>query len=249
MSAPTIGARIAPHASIRIVACVATRSRERDRSCRLADHVGQQAEEARALDRLREFALLLGRHRGDAARHDLAALGDVALQQLARPCSRSSAHWRRRTGRSCGGGRTDGGRHRRLAVKRPWSLLLRRCGVVAIARARPRSPRSPRSPSRSPQRSPRSPKRSPRRSSRSRSRSTLRIIADGPSSSSSTRIGEVAQHVFVDALLALDLGDRRRRRIDVQQREMRLAVLVDAVGEGLHAPVFGLGDLAAQLLR
>src|SRR5436309_11459022 len=48
----------------------------------LANDVGQQAEETRALDRAREFALLLGRHGGDAARHDLAALGDVAHQQL-----------------------------------------------------------------------------------------------------------------------------------------------------------------------
>src|ERR1041385_1981753 len=45
-------------------------------------HVRQQTEKARALDRLRELTLLLGRHSGDPARHDLAALGDVALQQL-----------------------------------------------------------------------------------------------------------------------------------------------------------------------
>src|SRR5262249_25888339 len=48
---------------------------------RLADHVRQQSKKARALDRLRELALLLCRHRGDAARHDLAALGHVTLQQ------------------------------------------------------------------------------------------------------------------------------------------------------------------------
>src|SRR5690606_24253171 len=42
----------------------------------------QQAEEARPLDRLREQALLLRRDRGDAARHDLAALGDEPLQKL-----------------------------------------------------------------------------------------------------------------------------------------------------------------------
>src|SRR5208282_896040 len=35
-----------------------------------------------ALDRLGKLALLLGRDRGDAARHDLAALGQEALQQL-----------------------------------------------------------------------------------------------------------------------------------------------------------------------
>src|SRR5713226_82929 len=44
--------------------------------------VGQEAEIAGALDRLRQLALLFGRDRGDAARYDLAALGDEALQQL-----------------------------------------------------------------------------------------------------------------------------------------------------------------------
>jgi hypothetical protein len=40
----------------------------------LANHVGQQAEEAGALDRLGEFALLLLADGGDARRHDLATL-------------------------------------------------------------------------------------------------------------------------------------------------------------------------------
>src|SRR5438874_130406 len=48
----------------------------------LLHDVGQQGEEAGALDRLGELTLLLGRHRGDARGHDLAALGDVPLQQL-----------------------------------------------------------------------------------------------------------------------------------------------------------------------
>src|SRR4028118_1771780 len=43
--------------------------------------VGEQAEVAGALDRLGQLALLLARHRGDAARHDLATLGHEALQQ------------------------------------------------------------------------------------------------------------------------------------------------------------------------
>src|SRR4051812_18630454 len=47
-----------------------------------ANDVRQQTEESRALDGARKFALLLGGNRGDAARHDLAALGDVAHQQL-----------------------------------------------------------------------------------------------------------------------------------------------------------------------
>src|SRR3954454_9043809 len=48
----------------------------------LPDHVGQEPEEAGALDRGRELALLLRRHRRDARGHDLAALGDVARQEL-----------------------------------------------------------------------------------------------------------------------------------------------------------------------
>src|SRR2546423_11925168 len=39
----------------------------------LTNDVGQQAEETRALDRAREFALLLGRDGGDAAPADLAS--------------------------------------------------------------------------------------------------------------------------------------------------------------------------------
>src|SRR5207248_2243954 len=49
--------------------------------CSLAHDIGKQAEKPRPLDRPRQLALLLRRHRGDAARHDLAALGDEALQQ------------------------------------------------------------------------------------------------------------------------------------------------------------------------
>src|SRR6187402_2599189 len=52
-----------------------------DRSV-LANDVGQQTEETRALDGAGEFTLLLGGDGGDAARHDLAALGNVTHQQL-----------------------------------------------------------------------------------------------------------------------------------------------------------------------
>src|SRR5437667_1551343 len=48
----------------------------------LPDHVRQQTEETRALDGACEFTLLLGGDGGDAARHDLAALGDVTHQKL-----------------------------------------------------------------------------------------------------------------------------------------------------------------------
>src|SRR5262245_37800068 len=48
----------------------------------LANDVGEKPEETRALDGAGELTLLLGGHRRDAARHDLAALGDVTHQQL-----------------------------------------------------------------------------------------------------------------------------------------------------------------------
>src|SRR5579863_957150 len=48
----------------------------------LANNVRKQTEETRALDGAREFTLLLGGNGGDAARHDLAALGHVTHQQL-----------------------------------------------------------------------------------------------------------------------------------------------------------------------
>src|SRR5215470_12486932 len=46
------------------------------------DQERQQSEVTPPLDRLRQLALFAGGNRGDAARHDLAALGDVALQEL-----------------------------------------------------------------------------------------------------------------------------------------------------------------------
>src|SRR5262249_30307841 len=48
----------------------------------LANDVRQEAQETRALDGAGEFTLLLGGNGRDAARHDLAALGDVTHQQL-----------------------------------------------------------------------------------------------------------------------------------------------------------------------
>ena len=44
----------------------------------------------------------------------------------------------------------------------------------------------------------------------------------------------------------LHLGDCRGRRLDVHQRVVGLAVLLDLEGDGLEAPVLGLADLAAK---
>src|SRR5450631_3445894 len=48
----------------------------------LTNNVRQQTEETRALDGAGELTLLLGGDGGDAARHDLAALGHVTHQEL-----------------------------------------------------------------------------------------------------------------------------------------------------------------------
>src|SRR6202451_4690613 len=58
------------------------RGKDRRVGWSLPDYVRQQPKEARTLDRLGELTLLLRRDRGDAARHDLAALRHEALQEL-----------------------------------------------------------------------------------------------------------------------------------------------------------------------
>jgi hypothetical protein len=58
----------------------------------------------------------------------------------------------------------------------------------------------------------------------------------------------VADDVFVDLGLALELGDHRGRSIDIEKHIMGLAVLGDPVGEAAQAPGLGLHDLAAIIL-
>src|SRR5947207_2513791 len=150
----------------------------------LANDVGQEAEETRALDGARELTLLLGRDRRDAARHDLAALGDVTHQQLGiLVVDLRRVRARERAALAAAEERT--------ACTSFSHASYSTAGVSASSRGRrgPRSPRKP-PPSRSPPRKPppsrsprkpppsRSPRKPPPRSSRSRSRSALRIIAD-----------------------------------------------------------------------
>src|SRR5271156_2865104 len=52
-------------------------------------------------------------------------------------------------------------------------------------------------------------------------------------------------HVLVEAELALEFDDRRRRRVDVQKREIRLTVLFDAECEGFETPCLDLRHRAA----
>ena len=96
---------------------------------RLADHVVQQAEEARPLDRARKLTLLLGRDRGDAARHDLAALRDVALQQLhvlVVDLRRVGA------GERAGLAAAEEGAAAACVMRIAWCLLLGRCGFAGV---------------------------------------------------------------------------------------------------------------------
>src|SRR5690349_20741946 len=57
--------------------------------------------------------------------------------------------------------------------------------------------------------------------------------------------GEEADDILVDVRLALELGDRSGRRVDVEHHVMRLAVLRDAISEAAKAPGLRLGDLPA----
>src|SRR5438128_610246 len=51
-----------------------------------------------------------------------------------------------------------------------------------------------------------------------------------------------AQHIFGKTLLPLDLGQRGGRGIELEQREVRLAVLADAERERFDTPVFRIAD-------
>ena len=59
--------------------------------------------------------------------------------------------------------------------------------------------------------------------------------------------GHEAQNVFIDAHLAFHFSNGRRRCFNVQQGVVGLAILANAVGETLEAPIFVLGNLAATL--
>ena len=58
---------------------------------------------------------------------------------------------------------------------------------------------------------------------------------------------KIAKHILIEALLPLDLIECSRRRIDIEKRHVRLAVLANAIGEGLQTPVFILRHFATHL--
>ena len=57
--------------------------------------------------------------------------------------------------------------------------------------------------------------------------------------------GEETKNVFVDAHLAFHFGNGCSRSVNVYERVIRLAILLDTVGEGTQTPAFDLTDLAA----
>ncbi|VTZ49718.1 hypothetical protein MPC4_190031 [Methylocella tundrae] len=136
-------------------------------------------------------------------------------------------------GRSCGGERTDGGELLRSSSE---SALLNGADIVALASWTP-----------------------------VRTRGATAVSSVGPVAAIAAVVvialahhrrlalferfdadGQEADDVFVDAALALHLGDGGWRGVNVQKREMGLTILFDAIGEGLYAPVFDLLDLAAE---
>src|SRR5258708_25560878 len=123
----------------------------------LPDHIRQQTEEPRALDGAGEFTLLLGGDGSDAARHDLATLGDVTHQQLGiLVVDLRRIRTRERAGLAATEKRTA------CTSFSPDSYSSTPAGAASSSRGRrgPRSPRKPppsRSPRKPPSRSPRKP--------------------------------------------------------------------------------------------
>src|SRR5690242_10097390 len=122
---------------------------------RLLDHVGQQTNEASPLDGFGEFALLFGGDGRDAARHNLAPLGNVTAQQphvlvvdlgglIDREGARLAPAMKRptgRDGRNLGhGSALLGGVGRRFAItlaRRPWSAWAITALAIAPEASRP----------------------------------------------------------------------------------------------------------------
>src|SRR5215510_14771583 len=196
-----------------------------------ADQVGQKAEEPRPFDGAGEFALLLRRHGRDPARNDLAALGDVMLQQLdVLVVDLGGVGAGERTDLAAAEERPTG----RQLRKAHGLLLRRRLGFVALVAA-PASLAL----------------------AAALAAALLAIAVAVGLAHHGRRPGlvlvdahrEVAQDILVEALLPFDLGKRRRGRVHVHEGEMRLAVLAQAVAERLEAPVLGFADGAAHLFN
>ena len=61
--------------------------------------------------------------------------------------------------------------------------------------------------------------------------------------------GEIAHHIIGNAVTPLDLLHGFGRAIDIEQRIVALALLLDRIGEVTQSPVFGLGHLRALVAQ
>src|SRR6185436_519398 len=242
--------------------------------------VRQEAEEARPLDGAGELALLAGRDRGDAARHELAALGDVAAEEprvLVVDLRRVIAG--ERTGLAAAMERAPRGAAGSIGHgSAPLAGIARRRGVGVARRTRPAFAVAARSAALAiPTEAAALAVPAETAAAATGAAAATAISTEAAATATeTTAFAAEAPAVAVAALVAVALAhlDRRlglvrldpdcqeakdvggephtplhlghggRRRIDVDQREVRLAILLDLVGERLDAPVFGLADLA-----
>ena len=61
--------------------------------------------------------------------------------------------------------------------------------------------------------------------------------------------GNEADDVRGQSHLALELGHGLMGRVNIHKRVMGFTVFLNAIGEGLETPIFGLADLATVFLK
>src|SRR5690606_37481267 len=185
----------------------------------LLNSVGHDADEAGALDGLGQLALLLGRNGGDAARNDLAALRHVTRQQAhVLVVDPWRAFTRERAGLAAALERTAGLGGGEVFDCHSFSVPVLETARSAFAA----------------------------KAAAITATTTFTALVAVTLLHHCRRAffqlvhahGHEAQNVFIDAHLALHLGNGSSRSFDVEQRVMRLAVLANAVGEALEAPIF-----------
>src|SRR5215831_1022263 len=228
---------------------------------RLLDHVGQKTNEASPLDGLGEFALLLGGDGRDAARHNLAPLGNVAAQQphvlvvdlgglIARERAGLAPAMKRPTGRDGrnlghGSALLGGVCRRRLAIPLArWPGSPRAIPIPALAVAPETS-----SPATIAAQAAALAAEATALAAKAAALAIAPIVAvalahlhGGFALVLLDANRQKADDVGGQAHAAFHLGDRGRRCVDVHERIVGLAVLLDLEGEALEAPIFGLAD-------
>src|SRR6185369_6909875 len=250
----------------------------------LLDHVRQEPDEPRPLDRLGELALLLGRHRRDAARHDLAALGDVAAEQahvlvidlrclvagegaglaaaMEGPAGRDGGNLGHGSALLGGGCRGRGSWRFAIALARRARAARSTVAIAAFAVSTEATASAA--------------------TAAEAATTTAAITATEAATATAAEAatiapepaaaiavasplvavglahldgglglvlvdadGDEADDVGREAHAALHLGNRRRRCVEVHERVVRLAVLLDLERDGLETPIFCFADLAA----